>query len=127
MEHLPAADAEHDLLPEALFRVSHVEPGRYAPVFGVVAGDVRIEEVKRDPADLDLPDGGVDGRVDTRDPDHQVSSCRVKNPGDGRRIAVDRLGNAFLPAIRGDVLVEVALRVHEPDGNHREAEVACFF
>ena len=27
MEHLPAADTEHDLLPEALLQVSCVEPG----------------------------------------------------------------------------------------------------
>ena len=94
---------------------------------GVVAGDIRIQEVERHLADLDLPDADIDGRVDMRDPDHQVFAGRIEHPGDRRRGAVDRFGNPLLPAVGVDVLVQVALRVHEPDGNHRETEVARLF
>ena len=118
------ADAEDDLLPETLLRVSRVEPRGYAPVLGVVAGDIRIEEVERYPADLDLPDGDVDGRVDVRDPDHQVFACRVEHPGDGRRVAVEPLGDVVLPSVMVDLLAQVALRVQEADGDHRKTEVA---
>ncbi len=72
MEHLPATDAEHDLLPEALFQVSGVEAGGYPPVFRNILDDIRIEEVERYPPHLDLPDGDMDGRVDVWNLDHQV-------------------------------------------------------
>ena len=44
-----------------------------------------------------------------------------------RRVGpVQPLVALFLPAVGGDVLMEVALRIHEPDADERHAEVARF-
>jgi len=127
VEHLPAADAEHDLLPETLLQVSRVESGGYPPVLGFVAVDISVQEVERHPADLNLPDGDVDGRVDVRDLNHQVFAGRIEHPGDGCCIRVERFVDIQLPPLVVDHLAQVALRVHESDSNHRETKVARLF
>ncbi|KAF5049116.1 hypothetical protein DSECCO2_443070 [anaerobic digester metagenome] len=127
MKHFSAADAEDDLLPEALLQISRVKPGRDPPVSGVIAGNIRIQEVERYSADIDLPDGDIEGRVDVRNLDDQVFAGRILYTGDGRHSVVEGFGDVLLPPVGIDLLVQVALRVHEPDGDHRETEVACLF
>ena len=41
-------------------------------------------------------------------------------------ITVKVLPDSFLPPVRADLLVEVALRIHVPDRNQRNTEVAAF-
>ena len=50
-----AADAEHDLLPETVLFVAAVEAVGDGHGLGRIAGDVRVEQVERDPPDVDAP------------------------------------------------------------------------
>ena len=54
-----AADPQDDLLADARPLVAAVQPARQVPVFVAVLGDVGIEQVQRNAADVDLPDAGV--------------------------------------------------------------------
>ena len=56
-----AADAEHDLLAQAVVLVAAVEAVGDGDAVGGVAGDVGVEEVQRDAADVGPPDVDPDG------------------------------------------------------------------
>ena len=109
MEHLPAADTEHDLLPEALLQISRVEPGGYPPAVEVVAIDIRIQEVERYPPHLDLPDCDIDRGVDVWNPDHQMLALWIEHSSDGGRLGIERFVDVQLPSLGIDLLVQVAL------------------
>ena len=55
-ERAEAADAQHDLLPDAHLLVAAVELVGDVLVVGRVLGHVRVEQVEGHPADLDPPD-----------------------------------------------------------------------
>ncbi len=51
-----AADAEHDLLAQPVLDVAAVQPVGDRRDLGAVALDSGVEQVQRDPADVDLPE-----------------------------------------------------------------------
>ena len=57
----------------------------------------------------------------------QLFTFFVVHSRDRRGIPVKGLLDPLLPPVRQDVLVEVTLRVHEPDGDNRNAEIAALF
>ena len=124
-QHPPPADPEHDLLPEPAFAVPRVEPARDHPVLGRVLGVVRVEEIERDAPDIDPPDIDGDRRVDERHPDDERLPVGPGHAGDRRGFAVQPLDDVLLPAVGEEVLVQVSLRVHEPDRDERDVEVGA--
>ncbi|KAF5038472.1 hypothetical protein DSECCO2_553960 [anaerobic digester metagenome] len=124
LEDLPPADTEHHLLPEPALEFLQVEAVGDAPVLGEVLIDMGIEEVERDAPHLHLPDRDIDGGLDQGDLHHKVPAVLVEHPEDRCGVAVEDLSDVLLPPVPLDVLVKVALGVHEPDGDRRDAEVA---
>ena len=124
-KHPPPADPEHDLLPEAALAVPRVETARDHPVLGRVLGVVRVEEVERDATDVDPPDVDGDRRVDERHPDDERRPVGPRDTRDRRCLAVQPLDGVLLPAVGEEVLVQVPVRVHEPDRDERDVEVGA--
>ncbi len=86
-----------------------------------------VEEEEGDRSHLHLPDGNVDGRLDQGDLHHKLPAVVACHPENRCGVAVQHLGDVLLPPVRFHVLVKVTFGVHEPDGNHRHAEIArCF-
>ncbi len=113
-----AADAEEDLLAQAVLGVAAVEAVGDAAQLGRVLVDVGVEEVQRDPTDLRLPDAGDErgaGEVD-------LDALVAREQRHGVRVEV---GVALLlPAVGRERLAEVAVAVEEADADERHAEVA---
>ncbi len=124
LQRADAADAEDDLLLHARFAVAAVEPrGQLAVPRGVLF-QIGVEQIQRHPAEPDAPHRYEDAAVAERHGD----DARLPVGRDGR---LDRrvrpreaLVGLLLPAFRGDALMEIALRVHEPDADERNTEVA---
>ena len=123
-QHAHAADAEDDLLLDAGFAVAAVEPGRQLAVPRRVLVEVGVEQVELHVADADPPDRRQHRAIAER---HR-GDARLAVGGDGgfdRGVGpVDALVVFLLPAVVGDALVEVSLRVHEADADQRQAQVA---
>src|SRR5262249_25035955 len=70
-ERADPADAEDDLLADAHVVVAAVEPASDLPVVGAILGNVGIEQVERDAADLDAPDASLHLAAGERHADQQ--------------------------------------------------------
>ena len=118
------ADTEDHLLSDTHILVTPVERVRDPLVPGLVLQHVRVEEVQRDPSDLDPPDlAGHDpvGEFDL-DPDRRPRLVA----GEGKRHLVEVVGgiNLLLPAVVRETLAEVAPIVEKADPDERDAEIA---
>ena len=115
-----AADAEEDLLAQAVLGLAAVEPvGDGAQVGGVLL-HVGVEQVERHPSDLGLPHPGHERRAGQVDLDGDPVARRERH---GVRVEV---GVALLlPAVGRQRLAEVAVAVEEADAHQRHAEVAA--
>ena len=112
-----AADAEHDLLAQAVVLVAAVEAVGDGDAVGGVARDVGVEHVERDAPDVRPPHVGlhrVAGEVD-RDLDARVDEAERQRCEVGHAL--------LLPAVGVEALAEVPLGVHQPDRDERDAEV----
>ena len=113
-----AADAEHDLLAQAVLDVAAVEAvGDAGGLAGCSRRHVGVEQVQRDPADVDAPDRDRDVLAADLEADLQPVGVH-RQPVRVR--AGERL---LLPAVGVEALVEVALAVEQPDADERHAEV----
>jgi len=122
-----AADAEQDFLPQAHFQAAAVEAGGDLPEMGRVFRDIGVEQVESDPADQDSPYLGLDLLVGQFDGDGQAFAVFVHDPGHGPLFEVGD-GVAFLlPAVRGEILAEVALLVTQAEADQRQAQVRGAF
>src|SRR5437867_6351191 len=120
------ADSEQDLLAEAEFLVSAVQPCGEGAVARCIVWHVGVEQVQRDPSHTDLPDQGRYGSAPHFNLDLAGSARWRQGLLDWRIQAVERLVDRFLPALGCNPLAEVPLRVHEADTHQRNPEVARF-
>ncbi len=116
-------DAEQRVLGQPGLGIAVIEAAGDPAVHGVVVATVGVEQEQRDPPDVDAPDTGGDVACADRDADRQRRRVRA---GDERRreaigVGVDPV--LVLPARGVDALAEVALAVHEPDGDERHRPV----
>ncbi len=125
-ERQHAADAEDDLLLHARLAVAAVQPGRQLAIPGRVVLEIGVEEVQLHAAKPDAPDGDAYGAIAEGDIDSAHRSVARDRGLDGRVGPGQRLVAFLLPAVRGQPLMEVALRVHETDADERHAQVAGF-
>ena len=111
------SDAEHHLLIEAMMAVTAVEPVGDPTVVLAVRLEVRVQDEKRDPAHIDAPNPGGDVPTGEWDAHHHtgVQSAQVDRV-DGRVVL-------RLPSI-GDLLIEIAMSIEEPDTDQREPPIA---
>ena len=120
-----AADAEQQLLVEAVLLGAAVQTvGDLAVVVGV-ALDVGVEQQQRHAADPGHPDPSDEGRSAGHLDRHRGARA-VGLPEQGQRQLVgveDRIG-LLLPALARERLLEVAVHVQQADAHQRDAQVA---
>ncbi len=120
-------DAEDPLLADSQARTGRVQHVGEPAIRRVVSLEVRIQQVHRDAADLHslCPDADrATAGLNDRD-----ERCAV-GAGDGlqgRGGERKRLAGVLLPAIEPHPLIEVALGIEQPDGDHGYAEVGGRF
>ena len=117
------AHAQHHVLRQAGDGIGLVETGGDPALHRTVARYVGVQQKERYPADVHTPDVSRDLGVVDRDSDRHWRSVGVVH-ADCRqplRIGVDPV--FMLPAAAVDPLAEVALAIHEPDGDHRDRAV----
>ncbi len=114
-----AADAEEDLLADAVLGVAAVQPVGHQPALRGVAVHVAVQEVELHPAHVGPPDLGLQGLTGEVDGDpHAVTALQRQ------RVGIE-LGEALLlHAVHGQQLAEVARAVEETDAHEGHAEVA---
>ena len=113
------ADAEDDLLAQAVLDVAAVQPvGDLCRESRALPRHRSVEQVQRDAADVDPPHldvRHVAGEVDA----HRHAGRRDRQPG-----AVEAWESLLLPAVGVEPLAEVALGVEQADADERHAEIA---
>ena len=117
LERTHAADAEEDLLAQAVLGAAAVQAVGDAALVVRVVVDVGVEQVERDPPDLPAPHLCVAGGA------RQVD--RHSDPFDrleGHRVRVELHVALALPAVGVELLAEVALAVEQADADERDAE-----
>ena len=114
-----AADAEQDLLADAVLGAAAVEAVGDQAALGVVLVDVGVEQVEPDAADVGPPDLGDDGHAGQVDLDARTLDERQRHG-----VGVEGREALLLPAVGVELLAEVALAVEEPDADERHAELA---
>ena len=119
-----AADAEDDFLLDARLAIAAVQPRRQLAVPGRVLLEVRVEQVELHAADAHAPDGHEHRPVVERDRREARLAIGCRRLFDRGVHPVEHLVALFLPAVGRNVLVEVALGIHEADADERYAEVA---
>ena len=119
-----AADPEDDLLLDARLAIAAVQPRRQLAVPGRVLFEVRVEQVELHTADSHAPDGHEHRPIVERDRREARLAVGRRRLFDRGVHPVEHFVALFLPAVGRDVLVEVALGIHEADADERDAEVA---
>ncbi len=112
-----AADAEDDLLAQAMVGVAAVEAVGDRHTVGGVAFDVGVEEVQRHPADVGAPHADRDGIAG------EVDGHTDAGVGEPERLRVHVQAVFLLPTVGVELLVEVALGVQQADADERHTEV----
>ena len=97
------------------------------PVGRVIDLHVGIHQVERDATHHHLPHRHVDGGIG-KGHLHRSSCCSlaIQNPGDGRRVPIEDLVHAFLPAVGIDFLEDIAVRIHKAHRHQGNPQVAAF-
>ncbi len=109
-ERADTADAEQELLADPVLAVAAVER---------VREPLHLEQVERHRTDVLSPDGCLDRLV------RELDRHRHRLTHQADRVRVDPLVVLGLPAVRVDLLPEVAAAVEQSDSHERDAELGC--
>src|SRR6266853_5170791 len=120
-QHALAADAEDNLLLDAVDLVSAVEPVGYGSVLWVVLGDVGVEKDDRDmPAErrFELVEPGPDPHRPPLygDRDHGTDRPRMV-------LGLPRIRSVDLGTLGVDLLAQIAAAARERDEDHRQTQI----
>ena len=123
-----AADAEQELLQQAVLAAAAVEAvGDRAQLVGV-RGDVGVEHQQRDAPDRGLPDAGVQTRVVGQcERDLHGRAVGVAQHRERQAVGIEHGVALVLPAVGRDRLREVPGLVEEADADERNAQIGCRF
>ena len=118
-----SADAQDPLLAQPVVQAAAIQLAAQLPVLRLVLLEVGVEQIERVPphhqfpgADPHGPAGGAHGR----DPGLPALAPHRNEWSDGE---VEPLVPVLLPAIHGQVLIEIAPGIHEPDAHQRQAQI----
>src|SRR5262245_47292570 len=120
------SDSKQDLLLNPRFAVAAVEARRQVAVPRRVLLEIGIEQVEADPPETYAPHGHQHGAAAQRNRCHTWTAFRCQRGLDGNVGPAQLLVNLPLPSVGRNLLMEVALRIHESNADERHAEVACF-
>ena len=120
LQRADAADAEQDLLAQAVLDVAAVETvGHLTQVVRVLL-HVRVEEIQRHPTDVGAPHRRAQRQARDVDLDpHAVDG------GQGHRVGVEIGVALLLPTVDRQLLAEVTVAVEQADADERNAEIRC--
>src|SRR5664279_3047541 len=119
-----AADAQQDLLLDAVVLVAAVQPVRGLPQEVVVRLVVGVQQQQRHPAHLSDPDpSGQLAATWHRHDDGQLLTVGTEHPVDRQTLRVVRGVVLLLPAVRGQRLPEVPEPVQQPDPDDRHTQI----
>ena len=119
-----AADAEQELLEQAVLPPAAVEAIGDGSELVVVRGDVGVEQEQRDAADRGLPHAGVQRLVvGQRQRDLHGRAVGAAQHRERQPVGVEHRVALLLPAVGRDRLGEVARLVEQADADQRDAEV----
>ena len=124
LEHPHTADAEQDLLLEAVLDVAAVKGGGGVAVLLPVLIEVCVKEIERDAADIDAPDAGVEVTAGHGHAHHDPVALLVLVRLDGQLGEALRRVEVHLLAIRRNLLLEVAIAVEKSHAEHVHVAVA---
>jgi hypothetical protein len=113
LERANAADAQNDLLLDPRVLIAAIQLGGDGPVLLPVLWDVRVEQIQRDPPDLDAPDAQEHVAAGQgRGGDERLArGVELGDEGEGEEVV---LGIALLlPPLGVQVLPKIPLAVHE--------------
>ena len=120
-----AADADEDLLADAVLRVAAVEAVGDLAQVGVVLLDVGVEQQQRHAADRRHPHPRAQRpAAGHRDADQDLLARGVGEQVQRQALGVERRVLLLLPAVERERLAEVAGAVEQADRDQRHAEVA---
>ena len=125
-ERAHTAQPQHDFLLDAVLLVPAVQPGRQLAVPGRVLREVGVEEVNANLPRLHHPDRREDSAIPERHGYHAGGPVGSQGGLDWRVEPIEPFVGFLLPPLGAQVLVEVPLRVHEPDAHERDTEVTGF-
>ena len=123
-QHTHAADAEDDLLLDSRLAIAAVQAGRQLPIPRRVLLEVGVEQEQPDAADANAPHRRQHRAIAERHGGERWLAVPRNRRVDWRVGPFESFVVLLLPAFVRNALVEVALRVHEPDADQRHAEVA---
>src|SRR5215813_5143148 len=126
LERAHAVDAEHDLLLDARLPVATVQARRQLSVPWCVLLEVGVEQVERHAPHPDAPYGDEHRALAEWHGSNALLAVGQHGELDGRVGPIQTLVAFLLPAFGRQVLVEVALRVHEADADERHAQISSF-
>ncbi len=123
-ERADAADAQQELLQQAMLSPAAVQAVGDRSQRVVVLGDVRVEKQEADAADRRLPDPRVQ-RTALGKCECDLHGCSVRLPEHGKRqpVRIEHRVALHLPAVGRDRLREVSGPVEEADPDERDPEV----
>ena len=125
LDRAHAADAEQQLLQQAVLAAATVEAVGDRAQGVLVLGDVGVEQQQRDAADRDPPHArGERLAVGQRQGHEGRGAVRVAQHRQRQAVGVEHRVALLLPALARDRLAEVAGAVEQADGDDRHAEVA---
>ena len=127
LERQRTADAEHDLLLDAVLPVAAVELVRHAAVPFRVQLVVRVQQVQLDATHVHLPQVRIHLTAGIRNSHHERRAVRVLHLLDRQVVEVLRLVVGDLLPFRAQRLGEVAVAVEETDGGHVHVAVRRLF
>ena len=126
LEGADAADAQQQLLQQAMLSPAAVETVGDRSEVVVVLGDVGVEQEQLDAPDRHLPDTGVeDAAAGQRECDVRGGTVRVAQHAQRQAVGVQHRIGLLLPAVRRDRLGEVSGPVEQADADDGHAEVRC--
>ena len=124
-QDLGSANAQDNLLDQSFFRLFCVKAGGHSTVPWIIPFDICIYEVKGYPAHLGLPNLEADRVFRDWNLYHQGLAIFIQDATDGSQLPVEHLTLARLPSIGRELLVEIALRIHESQSDHGNSQVAA--
>ena len=123
-EGAQAANAQNDLLTNARVLVAAVEVAGDPAIVLTVLGQIRIQQVQRHATHSGDPHAGVYGAARKRHVDHNWRALRVEHRAHRHGVRIETIVGLALVARVVDHLAEVAVPIHQPDGDERQTKVA---
>ena len=121
-----SADAEHDLLPQALLGIVGVEPMSDRTVPRLIGFHFGIEQIDWNAANVSAPYQHMNGRFEEWDLNSKRFIVFIEHQFDGIVGAVQSLFVVFLPAIIADFLRKITAGINQTHGDHGDGKVAAF-